>query len=173
MSLGEAIFRRIGVSKMLVAQEAYLEAADFRGRSRRILRLSVGASVNGDTPTTATIHNLSQTGLLLETPVDLPVGEWIGVDLPVSGVQSAQVVWASEHLFGCRFYEPVTPATVSAALLRAPFDGADATVEAPSVPAGPPTPRPDKMDTGSQILTIAGLTIALWTAIGGIFLLMA
>lgn len=166
---------------MLLAQEAFLEASDVRGRSRRVLRLAVNTSLAGDTPSTATIRNLSETGLLLETSVDLPVGEWIGVDLPGSGVRSAQVVWVSEHLYGCRFDEAVTPATVSAALLRAPFgagdspfsaDAADSTLEEPPLSADRAAPRRDKMFLGAQIRIIVGITIALWTVIGGLLLLM-
>lgn len=158
---------------MLLAQNALLEASEVRGRPRRTLRLAVDTSVAGDTASTATIHNISETGLLLQTDVDLPIGEWISVDLPGAGSRPAQVVWESEHLFGCRFYEPVTPATVSAALLRAPFDHADQDAQPASASVACPPVREDKMSLRSQLWTIVGLATALWAVAIGLVAFVA
>ena len=85
---------------------------------RRTLRLEVqGALPSGD-PTNVLVHNVSATGLLLESASALAVGETIGIDLPHAGVIRAAVIWASGSLFGCQFDVPISPAALSAAQLR-------------------------------------------------------
>ena len=90
-----------------------------RGSVRRKLRLdTVGkAAARGSTP--VEIHDLSTSGMLIETAVDLTVGEAIEIELPRTGPQTAKVIWTSGRFYGCRFAEPMPPAAVSAALLRA------------------------------------------------------
>jgi transcriptional regulator with XRE-family HTH domain len=65
------------------------------------------------------IHDLSTSGLLLETEVPMVIGETIEIVLPRTGPRQAEVVWTSGSFFGCRFPEPVPPAAVSASLLKA------------------------------------------------------
>ena len=64
------------------------------------------------------MHNASTTGLLLETASELAVGDPIDIDLPQAGVTSATVVWVSGSLHGCKFDEPLSAGTLSAAQLR-------------------------------------------------------
>jgi hypothetical protein len=64
------------------------------------------------------VRNLSSTGLLIETATALIVGETIEVDLPRAGSKSAEVVWSSDQLYGCRFTQVITEGAISAALLR-------------------------------------------------------
>lgn len=91
---------------------------DDRGSARRKLSLPAEGRQNGDTGIRVLIHNISETGLLLESDVDLSPGDRIEIDLPHAGDISAAVVWVSDRLFGCRFDVPVSPATLSAAQLR-------------------------------------------------------
>jgi len=72
-----------------------------------------------------TIHDISNTGLLLETGASLAERQKFDVELPEIGVTQATVVWASARYFGCRFNAPVSRAAVSAALLRNPIVLAD------------------------------------------------
>ena len=100
-------------------------ALDARKGPRRTLYLgATGRTGDGDTP--VTVHNISATGLLLESRAPLTVGETIEVDLPENDAARAKVVWASEPMFGCQFETPLTPAALSAAQLRS----------TPSVPGG-------------------------------------
>jgi hypothetical protein len=94
-------------------------STDERARARRTLRLQVSVASEGRSLDRVLAHNISETGLLIETQADLRVGERFAVDLP-SGLRSAKVVWSSDRLFGCRFLEEATSGVVSAALLRAP-----------------------------------------------------
>src|SRR3546814_13928410 len=64
------------------------------------------------------IHNISATGLLIETGLTLGVGDRIEIGLPHAGATAIEVIWESGHLFGCRFGRPITPATLRAAQLR-------------------------------------------------------
>lgn len=68
------------------------------------------------------IHDISHTGLLLETTALLAERQTIDVDLPEAGIVQANVVWRSSRFVGCRFTKPVSQAAISAALLRNPVD---------------------------------------------------
>lgn len=91
---------------------------DKRGAARRTLRFeTLSGSESGDIRVVQ-VHNASNTGLLLESEVELAVGEAIDVDFPHVGITTAQVVWASGALYGCRFDAPISNAALAAAQLR-------------------------------------------------------
>lgn len=96
---------------------------DERSAARRTLRLEVAAS-RPDGATSALIHNLSESGLLIETSANFQSGEALQVELPHAGMTTAYVVWARGRLIGCEFASPVSRAAVSAALLLAPVQHA-------------------------------------------------
>lgn len=98
--------------------EQAIAMAGQRREPRRTLRLeALGARSSGDAADVL-VHNVSATGLLLETQADLVAGEQIEIYLPHSGPATARVIWHSGDLFGCRFDDPVSTATLSAAQLR-------------------------------------------------------
>jgi hypothetical protein len=101
-----------------MAMVAYFEerqpTADRRRTVRRALRLGLGT--DGEP---VTIHDLSLTGALLETAVPMLVGSTFEVELPNVGTVEANVIWNSGEYYGCQFALPITPATLSAALLQA------------------------------------------------------
>jgi transcriptional regulator with XRE-family HTH domain len=85
---------------------------------RRTLQLETrGVTTLGDAAHVL-IHNVSATGLLLETQTPLDAGQQLMIDLPQAGARLATVVWQSGHLLGCQFDVPITPAALSAAQLR-------------------------------------------------------
>jgi transcriptional regulator with XRE-family HTH domain len=85
---------------------------------RRMLRLEAeGLTGSGDSAPVR-VHNISASGLLLESEVSLAPGERIDVDLPHAGKTAARVVWASGSFFGCQFEGAITAAALSAAQLR-------------------------------------------------------
>lgn len=90
--------------------------ADERGATRRTLHLGVNGKFG--TQGAATVHNLSATGLLVETALPLGEGETISVDLPEAGEVTATVIWADPPMLGCRFDRPLSSAALSAAQLR-------------------------------------------------------
>jgi DNA-binding XRE family transcriptional regulator len=85
---------------------------------RRTLQLEAqGALASGDAAE-VTIHNVSETGLLIESDAALAPGETIDIDLPHAGVTAARVVWTSGRLFGCEFDTPISTAVLGAVQLR-------------------------------------------------------
>ncbi len=93
--------------------------------SRRQLRLPLHGSKAAGAEIEALVHNISATGMLVESIVPLDVGEIVEVNLPHSGKTAARVIWTSEGIAGCQFEMPISPATLSAAQLRSVV-GADA-----------------------------------------------
>lgn len=65
------------------------------------------------------VHNISRSGMLIETSVALEGGEQVHVDLPHESGVAAEVVWTSGQLHGCRFLRPISPAALSAVQLKA------------------------------------------------------
>ena len=93
-------------------------AAESGRASRRQLRLPLHGSKATGAEIEALVHNISATGLLVESQVSLEIGEIIEVNLPHSGKTATRVIWTSGDLPGCRFEMPISPATLSAAQLR-------------------------------------------------------
>ena len=73
--------------------------------------------------TQVVIHDLSEDGLLVESPIPLATGDVLDVVIPEAGNVQAEVAWTSGRFFGCRFREQISTAAVSAALLRSPASG--------------------------------------------------
>jgi PilZ domain len=91
-----------------------------RTKKRRKLRLEAEGSAS-TAETKVTVHDLSEDGLLVESPIPLSQGEILEVDIPGAGIVQAEVAWSSSgRFFGCRFKEPISTGAVSAALLRSP-----------------------------------------------------
>lgn len=96
------------------------EAGERRSTSRRKLRLEAEGTSASALQTQVVIHDLSEDGLLVESPIPLEQGEAIEVVIPEAGTVQANVAWISGRFFGCRFSNPISTAAVSAALLRSP-----------------------------------------------------
>ena len=110
----------------MLAQIAIDPHSDEQRRTpRRTLRLDV------DGGATATVRNLSETGLLIESPDALAVGDRVSLDLPVAGLAEARVIWERAPFYGCEFARPVSRAVISAALLRAPIEEPPVTLLGP------------------------------------------
>lgn len=93
-------------------------AADRRAAPRRTLRLGAsGQFAHGAVP--VTVHNISASGMMIQTDTPLSEGDSFALDLPEAGERSARVVWADAPMYGCRFTEPLGAAALSAAQLRA------------------------------------------------------
>jgi hypothetical protein len=74
----------------------------------------------------ALIHDLSGTGLKLETVCKIKPTEVLIIRLPFVGNVDARVVWRDENFYGCEFIEPISDGAVSAAILRSrPYPSED------------------------------------------------
>jgi transcriptional regulator with XRE-family HTH domain len=90
---------------------------------RRMLRLEArGLTASGDAARVL-VHNISASGLLLESEVGLEPNERIDVDLPQAGTIPARVIWASGSYYGCQFEAAISAAVLSAAQLRSEAPG--------------------------------------------------
>lgn len=106
--------------------------ADKRIDARRKLSLLASGLRHDGTDIEVQIHNISGTGLLLESDVKLVAGDRIEIELPHAGDITAKVIWASGRLFGCQFEGPVSPATLSAVELKSAIDAPPAIEPAPT-----------------------------------------
>lgn len=95
--------------------------ADVTGQPRdprRTLRLDAQGATGSGSAADVLIHNISTTGMLLESTVALAIDERIEIDLPEIGGTWAHVIWSSGNLSGCQFDTPISAAALSAAQLR-------------------------------------------------------
>ena len=108
---------------------AHLEPRDSTGNrrsaARRTLRLQALGATAAQADAEVIIHDLSRTGLLIETSAGLAAGERIDVEIPEAGPTEAKVLWNSGRFFGCKFRRPIPPAALSSAILRSPPQPAD------------------------------------------------
>lgn len=118
-----------------------------RREVRRKLRLNVARKTGDGRTGDVLIHDLSTSGILVQTDDMLAIGEIIEVELPRTGVHHIEVVWGSGTFYGCRFLEPVPPAAVSAALLRS-------TPERPSQPPSFDTSHNTDEGFGARLATL-------------------
>ena len=113
---------------------SFADSADQRASDRRVLRLEARVATP-DGEDGIQVRNLSSTGLLLEGVTGVVAGAEIEVELPGGTSHRAEVVWADETLFGCRFAKPLSQAQLSAALLRSAPRAPDADPAKPLTPA--------------------------------------
>ena len=142
--------------------------SDPRADVRRTLRLRVNAQLSGDA-VEAEIRNLSESGLLVETTVDLVIGEILHLDLPEAGTIEATVVWSRGRLFGCEFKAPLTKSIVSAALLRSPDErlGPVTAASTAYVSASGDDRFANEKDTSSLPVLVISLIVLMLMAIIG------
>jgi transcriptional regulator with XRE-family HTH domain len=88
-----------------------------RAQRRRLQLEAVGALASGGTAAVV-IHNVSATGLLLETATVLSDAERLEIELTGEDSAVAQVIWTSGRFYGCRFDTPLPGGTLSALELR-------------------------------------------------------
>lgn len=89
---------------------------DERDSSRyRLMATAMGRSRSaGELP--ITLHNVSETGLLIEAETSLQVGSFILIALSGEAEVSAKVVWSSGAYHGAQFDRPMSPSFVRACL---------------------------------------------------------
>ena len=145
-----------------------------RSSARRKLNLEVKGSVPNGSAAEVMVHDISITGLLVETHAELTCGEELDVGLPQTGRTRAKVIWSSGQFFGCQFNHPISSAALSAAMLRSrpieaqpPDDTRRTNVVYPEPDRADSSNRP-QLSFGVKMRVILGLSIACWAVIGGI-----
>jgi hypothetical protein len=100
---------------------AYVDAgfkAERRGSPRTRLRLIAKGEAASGGSAQAVIHDISETGLLIEWSLQLAAGELIEVELPEQGSTRAVIVWTCGNFAGCQFDSPIGPSGIDAAVRR-------------------------------------------------------
>lgn len=100
----------------LQLREAKIETS-IDDRKQRRHRLLLEAEGRGDNTASGEVlvHDISDTGLLIETIYALGIGEMIEVNHPCAGVlMEAEIMWAAGQIYGCKFTRERTQAAVSA-----------------------------------------------------------
>ncbi|HEX8055028.1 MAG TPA: PilZ domain-containing protein [Novosphingobium sp.] len=151
---------------------------DGRGARRRKLSLEAQGTTSSGMAADVLIHNLSTTGLLIQTSTDLSIGEAITVDVPHAGTTLAVVMWNSGNLFGCEFVAPVPSAAVSASLLRNPVERPSEPAAVEEIPAARDNDYVDadivvdeqaadrpKLPIRTRVMIIVGSSLLAWTLI--------
>lgn len=149
--------------------QALARLEQLQAKSRRIgprRKLSLGSSLteSGDQ---VVIHDLSAGGMLIQTSASLKKAERLEIDLPEVGATTARVVWSSGAFFGCEFEKPISRAALSAALLRNPFEpaeapAADVTYDESEQPAAVDD---DRAPFAVRMRVIMGSAVLLWTLV--------
>jgi hypothetical protein len=157
---------------LLVVLLAHLESSgvqsDRRASERHVLKLRVPGSTASEAGVVVLIHDLSRTGLLIETSAALAVGADLEIDLPETGFRQAQVVWNSGHYFGCQFREPISRGGVSAALLKNPAQGHTSDAAA----YDELWEDEEKFPLRTRAAIIIGLALASWAVVLALFALL-
>lgn len=127
---------------------------DGRLTPRRTCRLRV-STPSLTKEANALILNISENGLLIETTVEMQIGETLYMDLPEAGLTRAVVIWNRQNCFGCEFVEWISKSAVSAAILRS---SPERLVGQSSVDLS--VPNQDERDPGERpLLVIARLVL--------------
>jgi transcriptional regulator with XRE-family HTH domain len=128
-----------------------------RSAQRRALRLETSGALPGGAEANVVIHNISATGLLIETGLEVADEEQLAIDLPAAGQVSARIIWRSGRLYGCAFASPLTAGALAAAQLQGLPVGEDA-------PPARTAPMTNAVETlGLRLARLrreAGLTLA-------------
>jgi hypothetical protein len=132
-----------------------LKDANRRASPRRKLKL--GSTLNG-VGHDVVIHDLSSTGVLLQTTARLGAFDDFEVDLPEVGPTHAYVVWNSGDYFGCEFARAIPRAALSAAQLRNPISEPVRKAATEKAPAR-------DLSFAVKMRVILGTSVALWAAI--------
>ncbi len=143
---------------------------DRRTSDRRVLKLRVPGSTASESGVPVLIHDMSVSGLLIQTEAGIDVGTMLDIQLPEVGPQSATVVWNRDQFFGCEFQSPLSKAGLSAALLKS-YAGQEDRTGAEAFEGAYPG-ETDKLPRNSRLTIIIALAIASWAAVVATYVLI-
>lgn len=139
---------------------------DQRGADRHLLRLAAAIDVRPGS--LVSVHNLSRSGLLLASDAVLAKGAEIVVEFAGGARYDAEVVWADDGLFGCRFTQPLSRAALSAALLRAaPSDRPGLAERSEQGSGAAPELADDELTARAKARIILSAALACWVGLAG------
>ncbi|WP_296722703.1 PilZ domain-containing protein [Erythrobacter sp.] len=165
------------------------ESGDDRGYDRFRIRLGAVRVEVGADVSDVTVHDVSVSGILLETEQRLAAGVQIVFAFPDSFRCEARIVWASNDFYGAEFTEGLSPADLTRIYAASqivwpkfkdeePSDFADLRQD-PDIVDTPPSdalehdrdPRTvddaDKLPLPTRLKIIFGMASLSWAIIGG------
>lgn len=153
---------------LLAKMERGARVSNSRTASRRKLSLVAHGVTAAQEFATVVIHDLSETGVLIETKVQLSTGEPLEIDIQEAGTVAATVVWSSGQFFGCQFERRLSKAAVSASILRnaarpPAMQMTDAAVTNDIAPAGQAL---EKWPVAVRMWVLVTLGAAAWAVLG-------
>jgi hypothetical protein len=147
--------------------ESDLPTVSRRRNRRQEMRLAIGGVKRDGNAIEVTVHDLSVTGLLIESDAALILGDIIYLDVPEAGRIPTEVMWQSGRFCGCQFRREVTNASISAALLKSGFTNSPDQVATAKVIAELPEAAVESRSQGRVSLMLA-LSALLWALGGGL-----
>lgn len=146
---------------------------DRRSSGRRMLNLRVPGSTTSGSGVPVLIHDMSVSGLLIQTEASMDVGTMLDIQLPEVGPQSATVVWNRDQFFGCEFHEPLSQAGLSATFLKSSAGlEARAGTDFIQTEADYADLESDKLPLRTRLTVIIALALAAWAAGIAVYLLI-
>jgi hypothetical protein len=152
-----------------------VQGAEERGSERYRLRLNSVGQADRSGTSGVTVHELSGSGFLLETDAPLTLGSDITLELPIAGIVPGEIVWRNGQYAGGRFLRPLSPDAITAALSAsrvvwpnfAPSTAAerDRTTTFDAVPSA--NTADERLPLAARMRIITGISMLLWSAIGG------
>jgi hypothetical protein len=143
---------------------------DRRISDRRVLKLRVPGSTTSGSGVPVLIHDMSVSGLLIQTEATIDVGTMLDIHLPEVGPQSATIVWNRDQFFGCEFQSPLSKAGLSAAILKS-YAGQEDRPGAEAIEGAYPA-ETGKLPRNSRLAIIIALAIASWAAVVAMYVLI-
>lgn len=134
---------------------------DRRRSRRRALKLSAAFAGSSEE---VTIHDLSATGILIETTAELHKLDLVELELLEAGTTLAIAAWHSGKYVGCEFADRIPSAAISAALLRNPPEPVG---DVPQPEECGPDEGADenKLSLTVRLRVIVVMSLVFWTAI--------
>jgi hypothetical protein len=157
----------------LQLREAKIETSiDDRKQRRHRLLLEAEGGGHETASGAVLVHDISDTGLLIETIYALGIGEMIEVNHPCAGVlMEAEIMWAAGQIYGCKFTRERTQAAVSAEQRGGRFSlthavanagAADAVADAPKDATAEHDASTERLSRGRKYWVNVGLVLSLW-----------
>lgn len=150
------------------------ERAERRRSPRHRLCLDAEAEFARGSTAPVIVHELSQTGFLLETAAPLGVGDALQLCLPQEEGIAARVVWSCGQHYGCEFQRRLSTAALSAALLKArparEGEGIPRRLRLEGARSEANVVSEATNALNGQLPLIFGLSVLLWTVLAAAFL---
>jgi hypothetical protein len=116
------------------------------------------------------LEDLSDTGCMLTTEVDLPIGSSVSIAVPGLGMRPAEIVRVDNQRYGCAFLAPLDPGSILAVgrgqqtVAKVSFSRMPSHEDVDELVNSAEASAP-KYPARQRVVIIVGSSLALWTGI--------